>query len=256
MKNYYEKIKSLNLNHYKDEIPYYTTAPFRRVESKVVEYLSKDAFVLDIGCGSGRFTIGVAERKFKKVVGLDINNYAIDAANSKAHTLGLDNCFFIVADMTSLPFSDNQFDYVFCPRYSLNALATYGNRKKAVAEMIRVLKPTGVAYIETFNYFYMGKPNLFIRNILRDLYRISRMIFSYLLMREYDGLLLGDITYRANKITNASDGYAHLTSAFEMKLLFPKHVRFRFYSIPQLLGKLKFDPFKYVRYSLWVELKK
>lgn len=60
--DYYEKIKNLNIAHYSGEVSYYTSAPIRNVEKKLLDNLPADSSLLDLGCGSGRFSIEAAKR--------------------------------------------------------------------------------------------------------------------------------------------------------------------------------------------------
>src|SRR3989338_6490982 len=137
--DYYARIKELNISHYAGEISYYTQAPLREVEKKLLASIPKGSRILDVGCGSGRFSIGTAQSGHT-VIGIDITQAAITAASERAKNLKLDNVNFLVSDMTEMPFQNNEFDYVFCPRFSINAVATFQKRKKAIDEMMRVVK--------------------------------------------------------------------------------------------------------------------
>jgi ubiquinone/menaquinone biosynthesis C-methylase UbiE len=145
--NYYAKIKKINIFHYSGEISYYIQAPLREVEKKLLSFISKKSKILDVGCGSGRFSIGVAQLRHI-VTGIDITPAAITAASKKTKNLKLRNVNFFVGDMTEMPFRNNEFDYVFCPRFSINAVAIFSKRKKAVDEMIRVVKPGGIGGLD------------------------------------------------------------------------------------------------------------
>lgn len=254
---YYRKIKNLNISHYAGEVPYYTQAPLREVERKLLTSLPKQSKILDLGCGSGRFSIGAAQIGHN-VTGMDITPEAISAATEKAKKLNLNNVHFLVGDMTDIPLENNEFDYVFCPRFSINAVATFEKRKRAIGEMIRVVKPERVVYIESFNKLYLGKgPVLPLKNLLGDFLKHISMFWHHLVGKEYKDLLPGDIVYKSNKVVGASEGYAHLPTIFELKKLLPKDVAYEFYSIPQILNKRKsFDLVKYFRYSMWIVLKK
>lgn len=255
--NYYRKIKKLNISHYAGEVPYYTQAPLREVEKRILTSISKQSNLLDLGCGSGRFSIGAAQIGHN-VTGMDITPAAISAATEKAERLNLNNAHFLLGDMTEMPFKDNTFDCVFCPRFSINAVATFGKRKRAIEEMIRVVKPDGLVYIESFNKLYLGRgPILPLINLLTDFLRQISILRHRLIGKKYNGLLPGDIVYESNKVAGASVGYAHLPSIFELKKLIPKNVNHKFYSIPQILSEMKsFDLMKYFRYSIWIFLKK
>lgn len=255
--SYYRKIKNLNISHYAGEVSYYTQAPLREVEKKLLTSIPKQSKILDVGCGSGRFSIG-ATQIGHNVTGIDITPAAISAAAKKAKRLNLGNIHFLVGDMTKIPFGDDEFDYVFCPRFSINAVATFKKRKKAIDEMIRVVKPKGVIYIESFNKIYLGRgPILPLKNLFSDFLKQTFMFWHQLVGKEYKGLLPGDIVYKSNKVVGAPEGYAHLPTIFELKKLLPKNITHKFYSIPQILSERKsFDSMKYFRYSIWIFLKK
>ena len=177
------------------------------------------------------------------------------AAQDRAITSNLTNVHFVIGDMTSLPFKSGTFDYVFCPRFSINAVATIEKRRRAVAEMLRVVKPEGTVFIESFNKYYWGRgPVLPITNFIRDIGRSANMFSCRIFRRSYEGLLPGDIIYSANKVVGASEGYAHLPTIWEIRRWIPYGRRFKLFSIPQITGKVRWDVLKYVRYSIWVVL--
>jgi len=254
--NYYAKIKQLNISHYTGEVFYYTRAPLREVEKKLLASIPKGSKILDVGCGSGRFSIGAAQMEHN-VTGIDITPAAIKAATEKAKNLKLDNVDFLVGDMTDMPFKNNEFDYVFCPRFSINAVATFQSRKRAISEMMRVVKYGKTVYIESFNKLYLGRgPIIPLKNLFNDLLKQISIIWCRLKNKKYVGFLPGDITYESNKVIGAPKGYAHLPTIFELKKLLPVSARCQFYSIPQVLGNKKIDPFKYFRYLIWISLTK
>jgi ubiquinone/menaquinone biosynthesis C-methylase UbiE len=255
--NYYRKIKKLNISHYSGEVSYYTRAPIRKVEKKLLISIPKHSKILDVGCGSGRFSIGAAQIGHN-VTGIDITPAAIAAAAEKAKKLNLNEVDFLVGDMTELPFRDNEFDYVFCPRFSINAVATFEKRKKAIVEMIRVVKPDGMVYVESFNKLYLGRgPVLPLKSLFSDFLKQIFIFWYWLVGKEYNGLLPGDIVYKSNKVADAPEGYAHLPTVFELKKLIPKNVKNELHSIPQIISdRKKLDLMKYFRYSIWIFLEK
>ncbi len=256
LEQYYQKIKALNISHYAGEVPYYSKAHLRVVEITLLKKLPPGAVILDVGCGSGRFSIGAAEQGFK-VTGLDITPAAIEASRQRAKELGLNNICFLVCDMIALPFEDEAFDYVFCPRFSLNAVPTFKHRQQAIQEMIRVVKSDGKVFIESFNNFYVGRGSLvLVKNLLRDCKRHFAIFVCYLTQKPYDGLLPGDIVYPNNKVPGAPDGYAHLPSVFELVRSIPHGVTHKFSSFYELTNKIRKDWFKFFRYSIWITLEK
>jgi len=254
--NYYQKIKKLNIRHYTGEIPYYSKELFRKAEVVILNKINKKSKILDLGCGSGRFSINAGEMGFN-VTGIDITPEAIKTCKKRAIQKKLIRTKFLVADMSKIPFPDNYFDYVFCPRFSINAVATFKKRKKSIEEMVRVVKPGGKVFIESFNKLYLGNGPIFLfKNIFGDLIRQIKIIFCKLFSKEYQGLLPGDITYESNKVSTASIGYAHLPTFVELRKLIPKNKNYEFYSIFQIVNNKKIDFLKNFRYSIWIFIRK
>ena len=75
------------------------------------EELVRGKRVLDLGCGDGRFALGVAPLA-STVGGIDPDPEAIAAARSNARQAGLRNVRFAVGAAQRLPYPDNAFDVV------------------------------------------------------------------------------------------------------------------------------------------------
>ena len=95
----------------------------------------KDRWMLDAGCGAGRF-LDAASASGAQIVGIDISN-AVDAAKSNLE--GSENVHLVQASIYELPFREGAIDFVYCigviqhtpdPSTSLNSIA-------------RVVKPGG-----------------------------------------------------------------------------------------------------------------
>src|SRR5262245_31646281 len=96
--DYYRRIFQLNVAHYAGEVPYYLQARLRKVEECLLTTLPSGSVLLDVGCGSGRFSVAAAQMGFY-VVAVDITPQAVEAAKTKAANLGLLNVSFVIADM-------------------------------------------------------------------------------------------------------------------------------------------------------------
>jgi len=73
--------------------------------------------VLEIACGTGRFTVMLAERG-ANVVGLDISAEMLSEAREKARARGVgDAVEFLRGDAGRLPFEDDEFDAVVAMRF-------------------------------------------------------------------------------------------------------------------------------------------
>ena len=64
--------------------------PFR---NKILEFLNKDKTVLDVGCGTGGFTLEIA-KNCKLVVGIDVSGKQIQQANLRLLNSNTDNVEF------------------------------------------------------------------------------------------------------------------------------------------------------------------
>jgi ubiquinone/menaquinone biosynthesis C-methylase UbiE len=95
--------------------------------------------VLDVGCGTGAISFVALQQGADKVTGGDISNYMLGIARAKADKLGYgaDRIDFRWLDAESLPFEDARFDFVVTGM----TLGLIPDQKKAVQEMVRVLRP-------------------------------------------------------------------------------------------------------------------
>lgn len=76
-----------------------------------------DKRVLEIGCGTGRFTVLLAERG-ADIVGLDISVPMLREGRGKARRIGVDDHLELVrGDAARLPFPDDHFDTVLAMRF-------------------------------------------------------------------------------------------------------------------------------------------
>jgi len=97
--------------------------------------------VLDVGCGSGNTACLIAEQHGSRVQGIDISEVMIAKAEERARRQGLmDKVEFRVADAFQLPFEDDSFDAVIVESV-LTPLP--GDKTRALAEMVRVVRPGG-----------------------------------------------------------------------------------------------------------------
>ncbi len=103
--------------------------------------LTPASAVLEIGCGSGRYALYLAEKIGCRVVGVDVNKEGVRNANELARTNNLTaKASFEAADASqTLPFADQAFDAV----YANDVLCHIPGRLSLLRELYRVLKPGG-----------------------------------------------------------------------------------------------------------------
>jgi ubiquinone/menaquinone biosynthesis C-methylase UbiE len=100
--------------------------------------------LLDIGCGPGTITLGLAEAVAPgEVIGLDLRPEVVAAAQALARERGVTTVRFQVGDAYHLPFPDASFDAVFASQ----VLFHLQDPLAVLKECRRVLAPAGVAGI-------------------------------------------------------------------------------------------------------------
>jgi SAM-dependent methyltransferase len=106
----------------------------------VLPYLHPGMELLDVGCGPGSITVGLAAAVAPGLVtGVDFQPAQIEQARAGAAKLGVTNVRFETADIYQLPFTDASFDVVFA-----NAVLMHlHDPLAALRELRRVLRPSG-----------------------------------------------------------------------------------------------------------------
>lgn len=124
----------------------------------------RDRNVFESGCGDGSCCVLFALQG-ALVIGTDLNPKRIRLAGELAESMGVaDRCTFILGRTEDCQMPSNSIDIVF----SKSALQ-YMDRRRAMEEMVRVLKPGGsMALIENLP----GNP-------LVGLYRFTRRVFAF-----------------------------------------------------------------------------
>jgi ubiquinone/menaquinone biosynthesis C-methylase UbiE len=115
---------------------------FSATEMKfILDRVSPRDSVLDIGCGTGRFTIPMAE-KVSHIVGFDMSEAMLTQAQNKAKKAGVDSKItFQRGDAEKLPFESETFDVVTSMLALMHMPVEI--RPAVFAEASRVLKPGG-----------------------------------------------------------------------------------------------------------------
>lgn len=120
-----------------------------------LEFLSKKKFNLEklkgieMGCGKGRNVIFLAKHEME-ITGLDFSPFAIKEAIKRAKEDKVENkAHFLIHDaIKTWPFKSTHFDFAIdC--FATTDIESSKDRKFAVSEMIRVVKPKGyiLAYV-------------------------------------------------------------------------------------------------------------
>lgn len=107
----------------------------------LLPHLKSGDKLLDIGCGPGSITLGLAEAVApQQVIGVDIGQEFVDTAKANAKSAGTNNVEFAVGNALDLDFADDTFDVVF----AFALLEHIPEPANALTEWKRVLKPGGI----------------------------------------------------------------------------------------------------------------
>lgn len=121
---------------------------YAAVCERIRPHLSRDMNVLELACGTGQLSFGLAPcarqweaTDFSEAMIAQAKRYQLHGAGAPGSRL-----FFSVQDATNLPYADHSFDAVVIA----NALHIMPHPEIALAEIRRVLKPDGMLFAPTF----------------------------------------------------------------------------------------------------------
>ena len=149
----------------------------------------KGARVLDAGCGTGEIAPRIAALfPQTSYLGIDLEESHLERGRARFRDLG-DRIRFQHGDVLHLPFADAQFDLAIS-RHVLQALP---DARRALSEMVRVLKPGGRLHLIAEDYgmlwchpteldsdgFWQRIPNLYGPAVGCDLH-VGRKTFTHL----------------------------------------------------------------------------
>lgn len=100
--------------------------------------LSDDKLLLDIGCGTGRFTRELAEQDIS-VVGIDISKKMLDVACARQQIVNCSKSDFIMGDAVTLPFPND----IFNAYLAIHLFHLLPDWQQVLVEGMRVLRSDG-----------------------------------------------------------------------------------------------------------------
>jgi ubiquinone/menaquinone biosynthesis C-methylase UbiE len=144
---------------------FFVPALFRQWPPKVADAarIQRGDRVLDVACGTGILARAIAERVGSggSVVGLDTNPVMLEVARRKAPEIE-----WRQAPAEALPFADQSFDAVV----SQFGLMFFEDRKAAIREMARVLRPGGRLVVAVWAALETSPGYADLADILQELF--------------------------------------------------------------------------------------
>lgn len=117
---------------------------------KAIRLLKKEKpkNILDIATGTGDFSLEALALRPEKIIGVDISEGMLAVGKTKMKERGVDHIIDLqLGDSENLQFEDNSFDAVIVSF----GVRNFENLEKGLAEMFRVLKPSGSVVIIEFS---------------------------------------------------------------------------------------------------------
>lgn len=119
----------------------------------LVPYLRRGARLLDVGCGPGSITAGLARLVAPgEVVGVDASEEVLATARTHLAEQGVDNVELHAADVYALPFPDDSFDVAHAHQVHQHL----ADPVAALTEIRRVLKPEGLVAVRDVDFATMA----------------------------------------------------------------------------------------------------
>jgi ubiquinone/menaquinone biosynthesis C-methylase UbiE len=175
--------------------------------------------LLDVGCGTGDYA-ALAERHGSQYHGLDFSPAMVAAARKRNGALPCAGNF-IVGSGEGLPYASASFDAAI----AIGFIEYFRDPHLPLAEIRRVLRPGGIAVIQSFKDERLGKLYAFLRHPLRPLLRDRRA--NDLVERPTEWV---DLKYGQAELDEllAQHGFRRKAHAFNHFYLLPGPVRRRF----------------------------
>jgi SAM-dependent methyltransferase len=124
--------------------------------------------LLDLGCGTGRLLVLLAQRGYC-VVGVDLSAPMLDVAAAKGGVAGV-SVNLVRANLVNLDvFAPASFDYAACLFSTLGMVLGAANRRAVVAHAFRLLRPGGRFVLHVHNRWFNVWDPAGRRWLLRDL---------------------------------------------------------------------------------------
>lgn len=143
---YTDKLSAEQLKRCYDIVPPRAKQYLDAEVNHVLEMISPDDIVLELGCGYGRILPPICQ-KAGWVIGIDTSFSSLHLARTVLHDI--ENCSVLAMDAVRLAFRNQVFDCVICIQNGISAF--HVDQKSFIGESIRVTKPGGLVLFSSYS---------------------------------------------------------------------------------------------------------
>ena len=174
----YDELNHVGLDYsIKDNVDYYDEQMeiFRDYDKEAKEFLDKlnvsnpeDLTVIDIGCGTGAFSIHAA-KYFKQIYAVDVSQEMLNRVSSKVRAGNIDNIEFCHSGF--LQFQPEEEADIVHTKWAFHHLPDYW-KQAGLLNMNKMLKPGGILFLSDFVFKfdpdYETKTDAFINELSKE----------------------------------------------------------------------------------------
>ena len=201
-------------------------------------------YVLDLGSGSGRITLPLAQNT-KKTIGIDISQTLLDRLNSRANALGYNQVQTINQDITELK-ADKNADMITISFNVLNHITDFHKQCLCLMKASEHLKNGGLLVLDLINPHAstqpVSSPALLFSSMTEKGQRYSRFVTTTAADVNQKQHIHGwyDVFEKDNSIKRYTyDYYFRHIYVFELKLMLEKAGL----QIENVWGSMQFEPY-------------
>lgn len=213
MENFEKKVRE-KFEKYKNDFNYENlvnnhldTLRFQSWIADLERYVSvKDKTIFSSGCGSAGDLYEFLQKGAKKVYGVEVDKDLLDLAIARFKGTKLEKQVELsMYPGDILPYEDSTFDIAF----SMHVIEHTINPRQYLEELMRVIKPRGVIFMDLPNRYYPIEQHTLLKFIHLVPYFIRDSVIKFITNKLFAKFLGTDTVFKYRSLQNYHIPYAH-----------------------------------------------